>query len=491
MRITGGRARALAVPLLFTLALGTGQAHAAPPTLVTAELKSRHLEVSWTLQPGSNVFLVEVARTPETISGGPGWAIGRFLFQNRVAVGQLSDPQSLSWVSTETIEPGSYYAHVGSYDPVTCPLPELGCELEFSQTMPVEAVPDPPFVLQPPFITSVSAPYRVVNLTWSRPTGMVIESIDVATSPAVIADGSDLDGLFLEENVVSSRILNSSEATSGRTRALDGGTYWVQVVGRDPAVCASPDTPECYAASTPVQADVAFNPPQMRSVGFDSQGRLGASWFLQNDLNNDYLEVATSPAVYPSGERKGEFLSENVIHRRDYQGGGSGLVNSYHSAVPIGVRRGFYYVHVRAKSCEFLYCLFLVSDTSRIWVPGPSLPPSPVKDKATRVSSLTARSRQSVRALYVLAAMAEQGTLTAGGTIDVSGSARAFRLNDASAVAKPGVPVRLRLKASKKAQRAVRRALRRDRRVKASIWVIARDAAGNTKAKRRTIKLKR
>lgn len=54
-----------------------------------------------------------------------------------------------------------------------------------------------------------------------------------------------------------------------------------------------------------------------------------------------------------------------------------------------------------------------------------------------------------------------------------------------------GAKVTLRLKVPKKAQTAIRRALRRKKKVRASISVSARDAAGNVATAKRKIRLKR
>ena len=73
----------------------------------------------------------------------------------------------------------------------------------------------------------------------------------------------------------------------------------------------------------------------------------------------------------------------------------------------------------------------------------------------------------------------------------VPNTSRTYRLRPASAGAAAGATVTLRPKLSKKARRAVLRALRRKRRVVAKITVTARDRAGNTQTAKRTIRLAR
>jgi peptidoglycan/xylan/chitin deacetylase (PgdA/CDA1 family) len=110
------------------------------------------------------------------------------------------------------------------------------------------------------------------------------------------------------------------------------------------------------------------------------------------------------------------------------------------------------------------------------------------RDTATAFASLRARKRQRLRKLRVSAAMAEPGTLAAGGTVRVG--KKRFRLRKASAGAVPGKLVTLRLKLRKKALRAATRALRRHR-GRALITITATDAAGNATAAKRTIRLRR
>jgi hypothetical protein len=319
------------------------------------------------------------------------------------------------------------------------------------------------------------------------------EIVQVAVDPAVYENGTDSDGLFLSENVVLTASLSPS-ATSYVSQKLPGGRYWVLIVGRDTELCVTPGTSGCHEVSAPVAVDVPRDPPVIATAGFDATGRFTATWTLPRDMANDYIELATNPVVYASGDRAGEFLDQNVVHSGftwDYQ-------TSYTSSEPIPTKPGDYYVHVASfvpQSCDVAgFCdIYEYSDPYRINIPGPPPPaPPPVTaDTLTAFAALRAPVRQSIRSLYVRATMAEPGTVTATGTISVPGAARVFRLRSATAAAEPGVAVRLRLRASQRALRAVRRALRRHRRVTARISITARDAAGNTKSDVRTVRLRR
>ena len=112
-------------------------------------------------------------------------------------------------------------------------------------------------------------------------------------------------------------------------------------------------------------------------------------------------------------------------------------------------------------------------------------------DGVVRFSALRAAARQSVRKLRVTASMPEPGTITAGGTVSVPNTSKTYRLRTASATADAGATVTLRPALSKKARRAVLRALRRHRRIVAKVVVTVRDRAGNKRAAKRTIRLTR
>jgi peptidoglycan/xylan/chitin deacetylase (PgdA/CDA1 family) len=128
-------------------------------------------------------------------------------------------------------------------------------------------------------------------------------------------------------------------------------------------------------------------------------------------------------------------------------------------------------------------------------LPGQGVPAGPPasgaaapRDTATALASVHARKRQRLRKLRVSAAMAEPGTLSAKGTITLG---RRYHLRKASVTAVPGKLMTLRLELTRKGLRAVRRALRRHRRVRVVVQIKATDAAGNTSTTTRRIALTR
>jgi hypothetical protein len=121
----------------------------------------------------------------------------------------------------------------------------------------------------------------------------------------------------------------------------------------------------------------------------------------------------------------------------------------------------------------------------------PTTPPPPPPDKITAFSLLKVASSQKVAKLVVRVGMGEPGTITLGGTVNVPNASKVYKLKSVSATAVPGATVTIRAKLAKKGLKAVKRALRRRRTVKAKLTITAKDVAGNTKTAKRTVRLKR
>jgi hypothetical protein len=81
--------------------------------------------------------------------------------------------------------------------------------------------------------------------------------------------------------------------------------------------------------------------------------------------------------------------------------------------------------------------------------------------------------------------------LKATATVSLPGASRALKLRAVTRSASSGKQVRLRLKLSGKTLRAVRRALRRGKKVIATVTVVATDVSGGTTTAKRKIRLKR
>ncbi len=79
----------------------------------------------------------------------------------------------------------------------------------------------------------------------------------------------------------------------------------------------------------------------------------------------------------------------------------------------------------------------------------------------------------------------------ASGSVSVAGAAKVFRLRSTTKQLGAGRKAKLELRIPGKALRAIRKALRRARKVTAKIELRVDDAAGNTQTSRRSVKIKR
>lgn len=228
-------------------------------------------------------------------------------------------------------------------------------------------------------------------------------------------------------------------------------------------------------------------PPTDLTVGQSSRV-VTASWTLPPGWYTGRLEFANSPATGSDGS----FTDPTTIYHYESP------QRTFDSS-PFQFPPGTYYVHVSAIDpiCDpsITNCTEDFSTPPAVLTvpdapPAPPPPPSPPPDKVTAFASLSAPSSQRLTRLYVRAEMAESGTITAGGTVKVPKLSTVYMFKTISAPAVAGVSVKLKLKLPKKAFRAVKRALKRHRKMKAKIAITATDKAQNKKTAHRTIKLK-
>jgi hypothetical protein len=102
----------------------------------------------------------------------------------------------------------------------------------------------------------------------------------------------------------------------------------------------------------------------------------------------------------------------------------------------------------------------------------------------------TQRVRKSIS--LVVRAISEDLWVSLSGTVSVPGAPKVYKLNGVkNRFVARGSKVTLKVKVPKKGLAAIKRALRRHKKVKATLRVRVRDAAGNVVVKTRTIRLKR
>jgi hypothetical protein len=216
--------------------------------------------------------------------------------------------------------------------------------------------------------------------------------------------------------------------------------------------------------------------PVLTSVTQTSAGHLKVSW--SGRYYSPFVEVAMSAAV----DQTGYFTDPNTINQPldDFE-------NSWESdAFPAGT----YYVHVGGIDESCLSCSYLFSSVRsiKIGAGGGKTPKKPAL-----FSVLSVPSSQRIGKLHVRAGMVTPGWIIAGGTVSVSGQARLYRFKTVSAPSPstPGASVKLRLKLPGKALKAVTRALRHGKKLRAKLKIVARPASGSPDSVRRTVSLKR
>lgn len=100
---------------------------AAPPALLSVEHLKRHPKATWTLAPGSEAVVVEVATALWTGSDGS-------FFTENIEAFDVLEPGQTTWLDSDPLKPGTYYVHVASFTPSCYP----GCPLrEWSQILPL------------------------------------------------------------------------------------------------------------------------------------------------------------------------------------------------------------------------------------------------------------------------------------------------------------------------------------------------------------------
>jgi hypothetical protein len=237
----------------------------------------------------------------------------------------------------------------------------------------------------------------------------------------------------------------------------------------------------------------AASPPVMTSVIVAPNGNHPLStWTLPAGVTSQFIQVSQSGEVNDDGYFR-TLETFNVLAPAQ-----TTFLDEFNFA------NGVHYVHVAGhdKQCtsEAVCPPIQFSDTFTFQVPGVgsgpggTLPPTsggPGPDKVAPFEVLSFAPVQSVGKLVVTARMSEPGTLTARGTVSVPGASKIYRFKAASRSVAGNVPAKLRLRLDKKKLKAVKRALKKGKRINAKITVTAVDKARNKRSQKATIRLKK
>ena len=286
-------------------------------------------------------------------------------------------------------------------------------------------------------------------------------------------------------------------------------------------------------ALTLMSASAVANPPALQTAG--ATGSLvTATWSLPTSVTSQFVEVGKylevnaygyfacyrDPPAGPGGTRCGQGES-NVVRFGVLSSGQTSLTTD---DVKPPLPAGTYYVHIAGHDAVHTGCpLIEFSDiyeltigpdgtdtSSRVVAPGTGectlirgaggaagggggggggggIP----GDEIPPVAQLRFSKKQDIDKLLVRGRMSEPGTLTARALVDVGGLLAAiYTFKPKTRKVSGGLLVRLPLKVSKKKKRALKRAMRRGKRLRARVTLTAVDRAGNTITKHAIIRLK-
>lgn len=274
-----------------------------------------------------------------------------------------------------------------------------------------------------------------------------------------------------------------------------------------------------------LSAPADARPPQITSAGA-TNGFATATWALPSTVGAEFFELAKYPEVNVYGyfRQKCDRLCpdpanpEGNVVRFGVLGADQTSLTSADAKPPLPP--GTYYIHIAGHDRVYDACPSIeFSDMmeitikdggaveSRLYGPGTgdctlrrNSPASgggsggggaKFNDETLPVAKLRYSRKQDIDKLRVRARMSEPGTLTARATVSVGGLlARLYTFKPASRRVTGGVLATLPLKLSKKHKRALKRALRRGKRLRARVAVTAIDRAGNTITEHATIRLK-
>ena len=240
----------------------------------------------------------------------------------------------------------------------------------------------------------------------------------------------------------------------------------------------------------------AATPPTLRSVTVPLGGNhVTSTWTLPQGVRAQFIQVSESSEVDEDGYFRNLVNLEPVGQ------------NDTSFSDPLAYENGVYYLHVagRDPKCAGGVCPAIeFSEVMSFVVPGVgasagpggviTLPPTtggPGPDRVKPLQVLTFPPVQDVDKLFVRAQMSEPGTLRASAKVSVPGASKVYAFKTASRAVGANVRTTLRLKLAKKRLKAVKRALRRGKKLKARVTVTATDKAGNRRAQKATIRLTR
>jgi hypothetical protein len=278
-------------------------------------------------------------------------------------------------------------------------------------------------------------------------------------------------------------------------------------------------------------APAVANPPTLNGVGA-SGGIVTATWSLPANVRSEFFEIADDPEVNVFG-----YFRQAHLERFGVLGSDQTALSANDPKPPLPA--GTYYVHIAGHDAvhtgcpqiEFSDIMELTIDANGAATATSKSAPgtgqctlvrgaggtaggggggsggggsggggsggggsgggSVAGDSTPPAAQLRFSKRQDIDKLRVRGRMSEPGTLTAKALVDVGGLlAKIYTFRPKTRKVSGGLLARLPLKISKKQKRALKRAMRRGKRLRARVTLTAMDRAGNTTTKHAVIRLK-
>jgi hypothetical protein len=246
----------------------------------------------------------------------------------------------------------------------------------------------------PPVILTVGQVSQHPTATWSLPTGVQSQVVEVATNPAT---GSD--GYFFSENVKAFDIPQPTDTSWTYTYQLDPGTYYVHVGGYDTTCIACPVrefssilTLVIPAPPAPPPAPVVTaTPPVIASATGDGKGLITVAWSLPQGVTAASIQIARDPTV----DSVGFFATSS---QTDYATL-SATQTTYTTTIPQAP--GTYYAHIAGNQPTF-GPLYVWSAATPVTIPARIVPAKKGNTSAVikaRRRTYVADTKRLVRAL--------------------------------------------------------------------------------------------
>ena len=269
-------------------------------------------------------------------------------------------------------------------------------------------------------------------------------------------------------------------------------TWYVRVVTTTTPADCDPD-PFAVSCSKEFSDSQSVNVPQpslgppTNVVATQEGGRISVTWSLSAGTDAVEIEIGATTAL------------DDLNYFIDYVDYDNLFATQENYTFFTPQSPGTYYVHVGSIPTDCPSCSTQWSDLVEVTVPGsssappapPPPPPPPAADKVLSLGAVTASASQKVDRLGITLNPGEAISAKLSGTVSVPGGSKVYRFKSVDRSIGARVKTKLSLKLPAKGTKAVKKALKRNKKLKAKLTLVITDKAGNAQTKKYTVRLKR